>query len=78
MNKWIPKKRQTERLGDFRELRCKQCNARITVTNLPDIVSFCDDGCLTSYIIDEEHGEHIDTKEEVLDSIAYHQQRDEQ
>ena len=47
------------------------------MTNLPDIVSFCDMNCLNNWLIDEFEDAHVMKKEDVLDSIAYHQQRDE-
>ena len=61
------------------QILCHQCKAELALTSLDkEIIVFCDDGCLTSYMIDEEHGEHVvGMKDEILDSIAYHQQREE-
>ena len=42
------------------QILCHQCKAELALTSLDkEIIVFCDDGCLTSYMIDEEHGEHV-------------------
>jgi len=74
--RWWPKKRQPPKIDAIKEHRCTQCNEVITMTNLVDVLSFCNSNCLRNWLMDNWE-EGLPRKDDTLAAIEYEQQREE-